>query len=120
MKNVILWIDKNHAHLFNSSEQGIIPEGEIDLNKIDHHNGVKKDKKDKGEGVFYNAIMKKLYESENVVVIGPGIVKDKFIHHCEKFDPSLFKKIIGSEISGNRLKGFDLEFASEKYFDWKL
>lgn len=119
MKNVILWIDKEQAVLFSLTPSGFMTEFEIHSGKIDHHNRIKNDKKDKGENVYYNQIADKMNRCEAAVVVGPGIVKDQFKNHCESSDPKLFNKIKGFEITGDRMKESDLIAASNKYFSVK-
>lgn len=116
MKNVVLWIDKDQALLFSLSASGFLTEFEVDHNKIDHHNGLKQDKKDKGDQIYYHQIAERLEKFDAMVVVGPGIVKDQFSHYCQNSYPNVGKKIKGMEITGNRIKESDLQKAMDKYF----
>ncbi len=116
MKNVVIWIDKNDAVFFNQSASGMVEYLKLHSGKIDHHNGLKQDKKDKGERIFYQKILSHSHEYDSIVLWGPGIIKDQLKHFIEVESKLTFNKIKGVETSGDTIRSKELNDLAEKYF----
>jgi stalled ribosome rescue protein Dom34 len=87
MSYFALWLDKEHAYIYEFKSEG------VEETKLHNHEG--KTHPENSEK-FFHEIALKLNQAKELMVMGPGIAKDQFKHHCESHHHSkLAKAIIG-------------------------
>lgn len=74
MSYYALWIDKKHAYVYKFTSEGV-EETKCESHG-QHHDGTDSDK-------FYHEVASKLINAKELMVMGPGVAKDQFKHHCE-------------------------------------
>ena len=81
-----VWIDQQHAFIYEYTPAEVIE------TKLKAHG----DKDDAHREQFYHAVANKLSSAQEVFLMGPGVGKDQFKHHCEKHHHAhLAKAIVG-------------------------
>ena len=117
MTNFALWIDHAHASVykfhdgvveetkFRASEMNIPEENVGHENKLhDHHH-------------FFHLIAENLQGVHKLLVMGPGIAKNEFKHHCENHHhQKLAQEIIGLEPMESHPTKMMIIHAAQKYF----
>ena len=97
MNDFVVWLDSEKAAIFALMPTGI---ERTHLNKsgIDHHTRNKKDRhSDSNSEHFYRDLAVRLVGAEKILILGPGLSKDRFVSHLETHHSAL--KIIGVESS---------------------
>lgn len=123
-----IWLDHYHATLFNFHQK----DGKLDLSDvssesiladepIEHHNrhphDVNSDVKERAHARFFDKITKKLENPNQLFVMGPGIAKNQFIHHCESLDnQDLLKALVGVETMGSHASYDEMIAKAESFF----
>lgn len=98
MSYYALWVTHNDATIFKFSTDGVDEKKLESGSGVSHHTGNPRDNKDKGHEEFYHKIAKSLGDAKELMIMGPGVAKDEFRHHCEKHHhAALAKAIIGTE-----------------------
>lgn len=98
MSYYALWVTHDAATIFKFSATGVDEKKVEAASSASHHPGNPRDQKDKGYDAFYHKIAKDLTDAKEVMIMGPGVAKDEFRHHCEKHHhPNLAKAIVGTE-----------------------
>lgn len=93
MSYYALWVTHGDATIFKFSLDGV---DEKKFNADESH--AQKDNKDKGYEKFYHKIATNLSDAKELMIMGPGVAKDEFRHHCENHHhQSLFKAIVGTQ-----------------------
>ena len=88
MSHYALWVDHQDAYVYKFGQQGI---DEMKLKAPAHHSGSRQNYEE-----FYHEIANELGDAQELVVMGPGVAKDEFKHHCEKHHhDKLAKAIVG-------------------------
>ena len=110
-----LWIDTEHAFVYKFSPNGI-EETKVEAHGTKEHGKIATDK-------FYHELAQKLMNAKELVIMGPGIAKDQFKHHCENHHhQNLAKAIVGMKVmQAQPTKAMMLEKASEffeNYHNW--
>jgi stalled ribosome rescue protein Dom34 len=124
-----LWLDQHHATLFIFNKA----EGKLDLSNvktesivadepINHHNrhphDVINDVKEQALVGFFNKITKKIDRVNPLLVMGPGIAKSQFIHHCESLDnKDISEAIVGHETLGSHVSYDEILARAESFFN---
>lgn len=114
-----LWIDHQHAYVF-----------EYNGKKVQEKYYEKKDEIEKTDTPrkfthakehlknFYHAIALTLGDPEQLLILGPGIAKDEFKHHCELHHHStLAKAIVGVETMRSNPRKSEILKASKIFYD---
>jgi stalled ribosome rescue protein Dom34 len=124
-----LWMDHKHASLFNFAiENGALvkePVSEKDFvadHVIQHHNRNPKDAhhevKDHQLVAFFHKIVNELNDVEQLVVMGPGIAKSQFKHHCENHHhKAIAKAIVGIENMPSHPRKNEIVDKAREFFD---
>lgn len=89
MSYFALWIDHKHAFVYKFTAEGVEESKfESHLSKTDHeHHDASK---------WFHEVAGKLNGAEELMIMGPGVAKDEFKHHCEKHHhQNLAKAIVG-------------------------
>lgn len=96
MSAYVIWIDQEHAKLFQLTPQG--PEKkEIRKKVVKHHT---KGDLDKNQGVehFYHEVSQSLGSATELLIVGPGVAKNHFKNHLETHHhKGLAGKVVGVE-----------------------
>ena len=88
MSHYALWVDHQYAYVYKFSKEGI---EEMTLKAPAHHTGSQQN-----FDQFYHDIAKKVGDAQELMVMGPGVAKNEFKHHCEKHHhEKLAKAIVG-------------------------
>lgn len=93
-------MDSEKAHLFNMKSSGV-EKSHLNLHGADHHT---RNKKDLHEGAhtehFYRDLALKLKDADQILILGPGLSKNRFKTHLETHHAAgLASKIVGIENS---------------------
>lgn len=124
-----LWLDQHHATLFTFNKA----DGKLDLSNvrtesivadepIESHNrhphDVISEVKEQAHARFFNKITKKLDRVNQLMVMGPGIAKSQFIHHCESLDnKDISEAIVGLETLGSHVSYDEMISKAESFFN---
>lgn len=88
MSYYALWVDHQYAYVYKFNAEGV---DESTLKAPAHHNHSHQELEK-----FYHQIAQKVGDAEELMIMGPGIAKDEFKHHCEKHHHNkLAKAIVG-------------------------
>jgi stalled ribosome rescue protein Dom34 len=88
MSYYALWLDHKQAFVYKFTEKGI---EETSLIAESKH-----PKTDIDDQKFYHSLTPMLDDAKELFIMGPGVAKDEFKHHCEKHHHSkLAKNIVG-------------------------
>jgi len=97
MAHIILWIESDHAHIFNLSDAGI-EKTKIKRNGSDHHTFNKKDHHgDPATNHFFKEVAEHINRAEEVLLVGPGLAKTHFKRFLEAERPNVAKLVVGAE-----------------------
>ncbi len=114
MHSLILWIDTQEALILQMTPNNIL------RNKIQskgHHLkeslGVNHTVEQSDEGHFYHQVCEYLskIDSDEWLIVGPGMARHHLLNHIQKHHPQLEKKIIGSETLGRVSDGQLIDFS---------
>ena len=115
MSACVIWMDSEHAKIFNISASG------VEKKTVDQHTvnpiGARHDNhKHNAEEAFFHKVAEQVGMPEELLVMGAGMAKTHFKSHLEKHHhEQLFNKVVGVEtldsVSDNQI----LE-ASRKFF----
>lgn len=110
-----IWIDKKHAFVYKFSASGV---EETQLESYGH-----KDNDQVETEKFYHELASKLINAKELMIMGPGVAKDQFKHHCENHHHNnLAKAIVGVKtMESHPTKAMMLEKANEffrSYHSW--
>jgi stalled ribosome rescue protein Dom34 len=108
-----LWIDKEHAFVYEFTADGV---NEI---KVKSHGPNDQAHTEK----FFHEVASKLNGAKELMVMGPGVAKDQFKHHCENHHhQALAKAIVGIKpMEAHPTKAMMLKSAGEffkSYHNW--
>lgn len=87
MSYVVCWIDTHDAKIFTFSPEKV-EKNELHIKKEDH-----------GTDHFYHRVAEALMPAVEILLVGPGVGKNQFMHHVESHHThgSLIKKVKGIE-----------------------
>ncbi len=124
-----LWLDHHHATLFTFNKA----QGKLDLSTVRtetiaadepiehqnrHPNDVVHYVKEQAQISFFNKVTKKLERVNQLMVMGPGIAKSQFIHHCESLDnKEISEAIMGVETLGTHMSYDEMIAKAESFFN---
>lgn len=107
MSHITIWIDHGHCFLYEFSADAI-KEKKIEGATHPDHEHLKK---------FYHEVATKIGSPDQLLIVGPGVAKDEFRHHCESHHPGLAKKIAGTEVMKSHPSEAEILKVSKKFFD---
>ncbi len=70
MAHYALWLDHQYAYIYKFTATGL----EEKTFKAGSHDGTAK---------FYHVVAEDLKNADELMIMGPGVAKDEFKHHCE-------------------------------------
>ena len=83
-----LWLDHKQAFLYKFTEKEI---EESNYKADNHHPSTDSDNQK-----FYHSLTSHVNDAKELLIMGPGVAKDEFKHHCEKHHhANLAKNIVG-------------------------
>jgi len=95
MAACILFIDSDHAKIFKLNP-GKMDSSELKKHEQKHHNTGEKN--EEHEKHFFNEVISHLKDSSELLIVGPGLAKNRFKSHLEAHHhQDLAKKVVGSE-----------------------
>ena len=87
---IIIWVSPAQARLFHRPVNGTGP-GDLTADWIESLEGLS------GPAQFFEAIRKKIFPFQNLVILGPDMKKFHFRTFLQEQSPDLFRKVIGFE-----------------------
>lgn len=107
MSYCALWLDHQNAYIYEFNADGVIEK------KLESHTS-----KDNLPEKFFHEIAQSLVGAKELMIMGPGVAKDQFKHHCEDHHhANLAKAIVGVKVmESHPTKAMMLEKAHE-FFD---
>jgi stalled ribosome rescue protein Dom34 len=88
MYSYALWLDHKKAYVYKFTEKGI---EETSFNAVEKH-----PRTDQDDQKFYHSLTPMIKDANELLIMGPGVAKDEFKHHCENHHhANLAKKIVG-------------------------
>ncbi|MGZ3749451.1 MAG: eRF1 domain 2 [Pseudobdellovibrionaceae bacterium] len=111
MSYYVLWIDHDHAKIFNFSPAGEKVTHMNNTHHMNHHQDHQDQEKAEQQKKFYKEVEEKLGGAGGILVVGPNMAKKEFKNYLETHqDLSLAKAIVGMEnldkISDNQIRDF--------------
>jgi stalled ribosome rescue protein Dom34 len=108
-----VWIDKQHAFIYEFTVDDVL---ETKMQAHGAHDEAHTEK-------FYHEVAQKLNNAKEVLLMGPGVAKDQFKHHCEKHHHNqLAHAIVGVRaMEGHPTKAMMMSKAHEffkTYHNW--
>jgi len=116
MSNYIVWLDSEHARLFEYSD-GKVEKHHIARHEPDHHtHNTHHDPKHSEH--FFHQVCERLVHANQVLLLGPTLARDHFqTHLTAHHHGDLAKKIVGSESlehpTDNQVEAFARKFFKE-------
>lgn len=108
MGHTTIWIDHSHSYIFKFSSDKI---EEKDLKN-------KSDTDKEHLRKFYHEVATLAGSPDQLLIVGPGMAKDEFKHHCdEHHKSSLGKVIVGVETMKSHPSKPEILEVSRKFFD---
>lgn len=118
MKNKTLWIDHQHAYIFEFDANKIIEKEflkKLDTEVTDSARIFTHEKEHQKQ--FYHLLAIELGEPDQLLILGPGVAKDEFRHHCElHHHEKLAKKVIASIPMKSHPRKSQILKVSQEYF----
>lgn len=98
MANYVVWIDREHAKIFELHPNEVI-ETNMKRHEIRHHTGAEKEHNHQKHGEkFFCDVAHHLNTAHEILLVGPGQAKDQFKAHLEKHHHgSISNKVVGVE-----------------------
>ena len=97
MSACILWIDSEHANLFQISSEKVSKKS-LKLKEKKHSNSHQDQHKHEAEEHFFHEIAETIGSIEELLIFGPGLAKNRFKTHLEKHHHQpLLKSVVGVE-----------------------
>ena len=97
MSALVIWIDREHAKLFQFSEEKMERKN-LKSHHTDHHThpfdqlDIKRQ-----EHEFHSEIATHLNDCERILIVGPGVAKNHFQNFLTEHFPALARKVAGCE-----------------------
>ena len=111
MSLIAIWIDHKKADIFKFTTKGIKKE-EILCKFPDHHtHRIDTCEEQRHEKHIFNAIVPKLADAEEILILGPGLTKNHLQTYLQKIT-SLKHKVVGCEITDHPTENQLLSLAS--------
>lgn len=115
-----IWIDHQEAYIFEFSsslkffEKHFSKKGDVKKNEFPRKFTHAKEH----QKMFYHAMANELGNPDQVLILGPGIAKDEFKHHCESHNhEKLAKKIVSTIPMRSHPRKSEILKVSKDYFD---
>lgn len=98
MADYVVWMDSRDAQIFSLAASGI-EKSKLEKSELDHHTHNKKDHDhDSNSEHYYHDLAIRLKDADKLLIMGPGLAKNKFKTHLEAHHhQTLAKKIVGIE-----------------------
>jgi len=119
MSVIAIWIDRDHAKLFEISSERM-ERKTIQARHTDHHTH-RPDAIDlkNHEGTFFHELAKSVNSADRLLILGPGVAKYHFRSFLTEQMPALAKKLVGCETVDHPTDNQIAAFAM-KFFDLKV
>lgn len=115
MPACVIWLDSDHAKLFNITNDGV-KKTELKNKHHAHSNGHQDAHKHHEAEHFFHEIAELVGKVDELLVFGPGVAKNHFKTHLEKHHHNeLVKHLVGLEAL-DKLSDNQILDASRKFF----
>lgn len=119
MINKTIWLDHQHAYIFEFNPNQIIEKSfvkKLDTKLIEPPKKFMHAKE--RQKVFYHLLASEIGNPDQLLILGPGIAKEEFKHYCESHNYNkLSKNIISSIPMKSNPRRSEILKISKKYFD---
>ena len=117
MSFVIVWIDSEHARLFELHADGRADKHHVDRHEPDHHTHARHEGP-KHDDHFFHQVIAKLQTASQLLLVGPGLARTHFQSHLTKHHHNdLAKKVVGNESldhpTDNQIEAFGRKFIAD-------
>lgn len=109
-----LWLDNQNAYIYEFNADGVIEKKlKSHANEHEKHHVPEK---------FFHEIAENLQGAQELMVMGPGVAKDQFKHHCENHrHNNLARAIVGVKaMEAHPSKAMMLERANEFFSHYHM
>lgn len=97
MSIVVVWLDQEHAKLFQFSEERMERKN-IDSVHTDHHTHRREQiDRQRDEQHLFAGIAKNLEHATQILLLGPGVAKNQFMHYLTEKSPPAAKRVVACE-----------------------
>ena len=97
MSIFVIWVDREHAKLFQFSQEKMERKN-LQARHTDHHTHRQDSLDDKQhEHSFFSDLSSQISEAAKVLILGPGVAKHHFQNYLIEHQPGLAKKVVGCE-----------------------
>ncbi len=115
MSSYTVWMDHDHAKIFNMESEPVAPV-ELKRSHHPHHSHHPKDGLRESETAFFESLAQSLEKASEILLMGPGLAKTEFRHFLATHkSPGLAERIAGIESSDHPTQGQILA-AARKFF----
>ena len=98
MSAFIVWIDQEHAKLFQFAAGKQPVETQVKRITHDHHTHGKHEHADAEHQAYFHDVAKHLVNATEILLVGPGLAREHFRTHLKKHHHSALEAaIVGSE-----------------------
>jgi stalled ribosome rescue protein Dom34 len=120
MAHIILWIESDHAHIFNISAHGI-EKTILKRNEFKHHTFNKKDHHgDPATLHFFKEIAERVGRADELLIVGPGLAKTHFERFLKSDRPNVFNLVVGT-VHSDHITDNQIHALGRKFFKtWNL
>ena len=117
MSNYVVWIDTDHAQLFELHEDAATHKESLKRHEVRHHHRAEKEKlHHQHSDHFFHEVAGHLREANQILLIGPGNAKKLFQGHLrDHHHATLMNKVIGMETCDHPTDGQIVAFG-KKFF----
>ena len=116
MKFCCLWIDHDHAFIYEFTPTGTVETKILRPIPSNRHHHSTRDQKHKPTTAFYRVVAEKLYGADEILLMGAAKAKDEFKHYCQKERSEIARAIVVIVTTQSHPKPSDLVAKSKKYF----
>ncbi len=116
--HVAVWIDHEQAKVFELNRDAA---DEWRLRPADHHVHVhtKAGKGDSGHAApdqhYFHSVAEAVKGAGEILIAGPGTAKAELMHHLQRHDPQVAKKVVGVETMDHPSDGEFLDLARKAF-----
>lgn len=116
MSSVVVWIDSEHAKVFNLTPTGM-QKKDVKKHSHKHSNSHQSTHKNEEEDHFFHEVAQALGKVEELLIVGPGMAKTHFKSHLEKHHHNeLAKAVVGVEATDKHLTENEVLAQARKFF----
>jgi stalled ribosome rescue protein Dom34 len=117
--HAVVWLDHRTAHLFSFNREtsdSALVRHQDPAHRIHHRAGTMGSGHAHEDAAYFREIAEALRPAREILIAGPGVVKNAFKKYLDGFIPSVAEKVVGVETMDHPSDGEIIAFA-RKYFE---